>query len=197
MSCDVLASRQWTGLAEDPCSHSRQTNRGSLPHPRPTGSLALHSDATAESASCLPARSRPRGACRSKRRWPQGCRGHPYFTEVFSELPPYRQKDLLRLVLHKAVLGPDYVKIALCGRPPGIGPLAEAEPRSTALNWLLGQDSNLRAADAKCPARRGPSKRLLARSFWVSGGIRAGFEGLSPEVVYPAGKHPARGIRGP
>jgi site-specific DNA recombinase len=65
------------------------------------------------------------------------------FTEVFAELPPYRQKDLIRLVLHKAILGPDYVKMALYGRPPEIGPLATAEPRSGTLNWLLGQGSNL------------------------------------------------------
>ncbi len=53
----------------------------------------------------------------------------------------WEQKELLRLVLHKAILGPDYVKMALYGRPPEIGPLATAEPRSETLNWLLGQVS--------------------------------------------------------
>jgi hypothetical protein len=40
------------------------------------------------------------------------------FSNVFAELKPYQQKDLLRLVLHKAILGPNYLKIALYGRPP-------------------------------------------------------------------------------
>jgi len=64
------------------------------------------------------------------------------FSDIFAELKPYQQKDLLRLVLHKAILGPDYVKIALYGRPPEIGPLSEAEPRFQTLEWLPGQDSN-------------------------------------------------------
>lgn len=37
------------------------------------------------------------------------------FIDVFAELKPYQQKDLLRLVLHKAILGPDYMKMALYG----------------------------------------------------------------------------------
>ena len=40
------------------------------------------------------------------------------FSDVFAELKPYQQKDLLRLVLHKAILGPDYVKMALTGDRP-------------------------------------------------------------------------------
>ena len=66
------------------------------------------------------------------------------FSKVFADIQPYKQKELLRLVLHKAILSPDYVKMALYGRPPEIGPLATAEPRTGTLNWLLGQDSNLR-----------------------------------------------------
>ena len=65
------------------------------------------------------------------------------FSRVFAEIQPHKQKELLRLVLHKAILGPDYVKMALYGRPPEIGPLATAEPRTETLNWLLGQGSNL------------------------------------------------------
>jgi hypothetical protein len=59
------------------------------------------------------------------------------FSDVFAELKPYQQKGLLRLVLHKAILGPDYVKIALYGRPPEIGPLSEGESRFQTFKWLL------------------------------------------------------------
>ena len=63
------------------------------------------------------------------------------FSKVFAEIQPHKQKELLRLVLHKAILSPDYVKMALYGRPPEIGPLATAEPHSGTCNWLLGQVS--------------------------------------------------------
>ena len=63
------------------------------------------------------------------------------FSEVFAEIKPYQQKELMRLVLHKAILGPDYVKIALYGRPPEIGPVSEAGPRFQTLKWLPGQMS--------------------------------------------------------
>jgi Recombinase zinc beta ribbon domain len=63
------------------------------------------------------------------------------FSKVFAEIQPYKQKDLIRLVLHKAILGPDYVKMALYGRPPEIEALATASPRIETLNWLLGQVS--------------------------------------------------------
>ena len=63
------------------------------------------------------------------------------FSKIFAEIQPHKQKELLRLVLHKAILSPDYVKMALFGRPPDIGPLATAEPRSVTCNWLLGQVS--------------------------------------------------------
>jgi site-specific DNA recombinase len=52
------------------------------------------------------------------------------FTGVFAELKPYQQKELMRLVLHKAILGPDYLKIGLYGRPPEVRQLTEGEPRS-------------------------------------------------------------------
>jgi hypothetical protein len=48
---------------------------------------------------------------------------------------------MVGLILHKAILSPDYVKVALFGRPPDIGPFAAAEPRSQTCNWLLGQVS--------------------------------------------------------
>jgi hypothetical protein len=40
------------------------------------------------------------------------------------------------LVLHKAILGRDYMKMALYGRPPEIGPLSESESRFQTFDWL-------------------------------------------------------------
>ncbi|GAB4117314.1 MAG: recombinase family protein [Candidatus Caldatribacteriota bacterium] len=67
------------------------------------------------------------------------------FTDVFDHIQPYQQKELLSLVLHKAILAPDSIKIALYGRPPEIGlfSLCESEIRSQTPIWLLGQGSNL------------------------------------------------------
>jgi hypothetical protein len=64
------------------------------------------------------------------------------FTDVFETLAPYQQKELLSLVLAKAVLAPDSIKLALYGRPrTEIGLVGEQ--RSPILAWLPGQDSNL------------------------------------------------------
>jgi hypothetical protein len=60
------------------------------------------------------------------------------FSEVFAEIKPYQQKELMRLVLHKAILGPDYMKMALYGRPPAIGPLSGSESRFQTFDWLPG-----------------------------------------------------------
>jgi hypothetical protein len=60
------------------------------------------------------------------------------FSEVFREIKPYEQKELMRLVLHKAILGPDYMKMALYGRPPAIGPLSGSESRFQTFDWLPG-----------------------------------------------------------
>ena len=67
------------------------------------------------------------------------------FTDVFNHIQPHHQKELLGLVLHRAVLSPDKIKIALYGRPPEIGqfPLCESEMFSQMPTWLPGQDSNL------------------------------------------------------
>jgi hypothetical protein len=45
------------------------------------------------------------------------------------------------LVLRKVILGPDYMKMALYGGPPEIGPLTEAQPRFQTLKWPPGQMS--------------------------------------------------------
>ena len=67
------------------------------------------------------------------------------FTDVFNPIQPYHQKEHLRVVLHKADLAHDKIKIALYGKPPEIGqfPLCESEIFSQIPTWLPGQDSNL------------------------------------------------------
>jgi site-specific DNA recombinase len=65
------------------------------------------------------------------------------FSAVFAELKPYEQKELVGHVLHKAILGPDYMKMALYGRPPAIGPLSGSRSRFQTFDWLPGQDLNL------------------------------------------------------
>ncbi|MFC1715630.1 recombinase family protein [Candidatus Poribacteria bacterium] len=68
------------------------------------------------------------------------------FTDVFQQIQPYRQKELLRLVLHKAILAPDSMKIALYGRSPDIGlfSTSESDRFAQTSTWLPRQDSNLR-----------------------------------------------------
>jgi len=63
------------------------------------------------------------------------------FSEVFRGLQPYRQKELMRPVLHKATLGPECLKLGLYGRPPEVGPLSGSESRFQTLKWLPGQMS--------------------------------------------------------
>jgi hypothetical protein len=63
------------------------------------------------------------------------------FTGVFVELKPYQQKELMRLVFHKAILGPAYLKIGLYGRPFDLQPLSKGEPRSQTFDWLPGLPS--------------------------------------------------------
>ena len=64
------------------------------------------------------------------------------FTDVCDHIPPHKQKELLRLVLHKAILSEDTVKIALYGRPPEIrSAIKPDEPRRQMGEWLPGQMS--------------------------------------------------------
>jgi len=63
------------------------------------------------------------------------------FSEVFAEIKPYQQKELMRLILHKAILGPDYMKMALYGRPPEVGSLHEGDSRFQTFKWLPGVPS--------------------------------------------------------
>jgi len=65
------------------------------------------------------------------------------FTDVFERIQPYRQKELLSLVLHKTILMPESIKIALYGRPPEIGrfSLGESEIRSQTPIWLPNRNT--------------------------------------------------------
>jgi len=66
------------------------------------------------------------------------------FNELFTHIQPYQQRELLKLILYKAVLSPEGIKIALYGRQPEIGLFnAIDNPRSGLPNWLPGPDSNL------------------------------------------------------
>jgi hypothetical protein len=62
------------------------------------------------------------------------------FTKVFANIRPHEQKELLRMVLHKAILGPDSMKMALYGRPPDIQPSSahHGNSRSQLPAWLPG-----------------------------------------------------------
>jgi len=47
------------------------------------------------------------------------------FGEVFGQIPPYQQKELVGLVVHRVELAPDSMKMALYGRVPALGPIGE------------------------------------------------------------------------
>ena len=67
------------------------------------------------------------------------------FNEVFKHIKPYQQKELVGLVLHKAIVGPDKLKIALYGRLPEVDAVVNASvyQRSEMPVWRPRQDSNL------------------------------------------------------
>lgn len=69
------------------------------------------------------------------------------FTEVFECIPPYQQKELMRLVLHKAVVSHDHMELALYGKPPELSEVTQEMARSETSNWLPGLDSNARPGD--------------------------------------------------
>ncbi|MBI5555088.1 MAG: recombinase family protein [Elusimicrobia bacterium] len=66
------------------------------------------------------------------------------FGEVFAQIQPHQQKDLLKLTVHKILLSEDKIKIALYGKPPDIGLLTICKPeeqsRSQASVWLSFTD---------------------------------------------------------
>jgi len=67
------------------------------------------------------------------------------FTDTFNTIPPYRQKELINIILHKAILSRSETKIALYGIQPDtrLFELFESQdmavnPRSGTSDWLLG-----------------------------------------------------------
>jgi hypothetical protein len=58
------------------------------------------------------------------------------FSEVFEHLPPYQRKDLMRLVLQKAVVGHDWLELALYGKPPELSHMTQGAVRSQTSDWL-------------------------------------------------------------
>jgi site-specific DNA recombinase len=64
--------------------------------------------------------------------------------EVYEGLPPYRRKDLIRLVLDRAEVSESELRLAFKGRPPSVEVLKRGEieredaPRSETSKWLLG-----------------------------------------------------------
>jgi site-specific DNA recombinase len=73
------------------------------------------------------------------------------FTDLFDKIKPYRQKDMIRLVLQKATLSPTKIQIALYGRQPDTGLLElcksdNEEIRCQTSNWLRGEMLELTSA---------------------------------------------------
>jgi len=64
------------------------------------------------------------------------------FTNIFNSLPPYRQKELLKLTIHKVLLSDKEIKIALYGKSPekGLLNVSETGIRSQTVHWLPRQD---------------------------------------------------------
>jgi len=62
---------------------------------------------------------------------------------VFDHIPPHEQKEMLRLVPHKAIMTEDTVRIALYGRPPEIRPaMKPTEARCQMGEWLPEQEDS-------------------------------------------------------
>ena len=60
------------------------------------------------------------------------------FNEVFDCIPPYQQKELMRLVLHKAVVSHNHMELALYGKPPELSHMTQGAARSQTSDWLPG-----------------------------------------------------------
>ncbi len=72
------------------------------------------------------------------------------FTDIFSSISPYQQKELINIILHKAILSQSETKIALYGKQTDtrLFDLLEtqsvnANSRSGISDWLPREDSNL------------------------------------------------------
>ena len=66
------------------------------------------------------------------------------FSEVISKIPPYEQKELIQLILQKAILKTDKMEIALFGNSdPRQFPPRDVESRSQISTWYAREGSNL------------------------------------------------------
>ena len=59
------------------------------------------------------------------------------FSEVFGQIPPYQQREAVKLVVNRVELASDSMKMALYGRVAAVGPVSEGA-RSGILEWLRG-----------------------------------------------------------
>lgn len=71
------------------------------------------------------------------------------FNDVFQHIKPYQQKELVGMVVHKAIVGPEKLKIALYGRLPDIDAVTNASVHARSMtpvwrpqvdafrNWLI------------------------------------------------------------
>ena len=62
------------------------------------------------------------------------------FGEVFECIPPYQQKELFRLVIHKAVISEESLELALYSKPPQLSEMTQGAARSGTSNWLPRMD---------------------------------------------------------
>jgi len=69
------------------------------------------------------------------------------FTDLFDTLQPYQKKDIMKLIMKKAVLNPEGIKIALIGKPPKSGLFddikSDSKLRCQTSIWLPREGSNL------------------------------------------------------
>ncbi|MDD4152129.1 MAG: hypothetical protein PHD91_00215 [bacterium] len=62
------------------------------------------------------------------------------FNSVYDSLKPYQQRSMIKLVIHKVVVGDDNIHIALYGKLSGNAlenVLTNDDVRSERINWLL------------------------------------------------------------
>ena len=75
------------------------------------------------------------------------------FASLFDTLPPYQKKEIFKLLVKKAVLGPEGIKIALIGKYPQTGlfdtATSDGKIRCQTSIWLPPEDSNFRPGGYK------------------------------------------------
>ena len=59
------------------------------------------------------------------------------FGDVFDCIPRFQQKELFRLVIHKALVSEESLELALYGKPPQLSDMTQGAARSGTSNWLL------------------------------------------------------------